>query len=78
MHPVQIRDDGVGEPGHVLHEAGEAERPDHEPDDEKPEYRSEPETMEQRHDDARGYEENHHLAKIEGLRVHGAPFSHIV
>ena len=38
MHPVQIRDDGVGEPGYVLHEAREAERPNHEPDEEKPEY----------------------------------------
>ena len=34
--------------------------------------------MKQRYDDARGDEENHHLAKIEGFRVHGAPFSDIV
>ena len=77
MHPVQIRDDGVGEPGHVSHEAREAERPNHEPNEEKPEYRSEPQTTKQRYDDACGDEENHHLAKIEGFRVHGAAFSDV-
>jgi hypothetical protein len=57
--------------------AAEAERPNHEPDEEKPEYRSEPQTTNQRHDDARGDKESHYLAKIEGFRVHGVAFSDI-
>ena len=61
--PVQIRDGDVGEPGQVLHEARQAERPDHQPDGEEAEHRSYPKTMEQWHDDASSGEEDQRLIK---------------